>query len=139
MEPAPGGDVVVSASLLDATGAVLSYVLDFGSEVSLNMLDDGVGDDVSAGDGVFTGTIPGQPAGTLVRYRILVSGDTGETRYPRADDTVTYDGTVVVDPAVVTQLPVSELILPGLSKGDVARVRIDALGDQVFSGRIVRI
>ena len=46
----------------------------------------------------------------------------------------------ISDPSsLVTQLPVSELILPGLNKGDVARVRIDALGDQVFSGRIARI
>ena len=44
------------------------------------------------------------------------------------------------DPSLlVTELPVSELILPDLSKGDLARVRIDALGDQVYDGRIVRI
>jgi len=46
----------------------------------------------------------------------------------------------VSDPSsLVTELPVSELILPDLSKGDIARVRIDALGDQVFEGRIIRI
>jgi membrane fusion protein (multidrug efflux system) len=46
----------------------------------------------------------------------------------------------ISDPSsLVTELPVSELILPDLSKGDIARVRIDALGDQVYEGRIVRI
>jgi membrane fusion protein (multidrug efflux system) len=46
----------------------------------------------------------------------------------------------ISDPSsLVTELPVSELILPDLAKGDVARVRIDALGDQVYEGRIVRI
>jgi membrane fusion protein (multidrug efflux system) len=46
----------------------------------------------------------------------------------------------IADPSLlVTELPVSELILPGLAIGDVAQVRIDALGDQVFEGRIVRI
>jgi len=46
----------------------------------------------------------------------------------------------IADPSsLVTQLQVSELILPGLAKDDVARVRIDALGDRVFEGRIVRI
>ena len=46
----------------------------------------------------------------------------------------------VSDPSsLVTELPVSELILPDLSLGDVARVRIDALGDRVFDGRITRI
>jgi membrane fusion protein (multidrug efflux system) len=46
----------------------------------------------------------------------------------------------VSDPSsLVTELPVSELILPGLSKGDTARVRIDALGDRVYEGLITRI
>ena len=46
----------------------------------------------------------------------------------------------ISDPSsLVTELPVSELILPDLAKGDVARVRIDARGDQVYEGRIVRI
>jgi membrane fusion protein (multidrug efflux system) len=44
------------------------------------------------------------------------------------------------DPSsLVTELPVSELILPDLAVGDVARVRIDALGDRVYEGRIIRI
>ena len=46
----------------------------------------------------------------------------------------------ISDPSsLVTELPVSELILPDLSKGDIARVRIDALGERVYDGRIVRI
>lgn len=44
------------------------------------------------------------------------------------------------DPSsLVTELPVSELILPDLAVGDVARVRIDALGSRVHEGRITRI
>jgi len=46
----------------------------------------------------------------------------------------------ISDPSsLVTELPVSELILPRLRVGDRARVRIDALGDQVYDGRITRI
>ncbi len=46
----------------------------------------------------------------------------------------------ISDPSsLVTELPVSELVLPDLAIGDVARVRIDALGDHVFEGRIIRI
>jgi membrane fusion protein (multidrug efflux system) len=46
----------------------------------------------------------------------------------------------IADPSsLLTELPVSELILPGLAIGDVAQVRIDALGDRVFEGRIIRI
>jgi RND family efflux transporter MFP subunit len=44
------------------------------------------------------------------------------------------------DPSsLVTELPVSELILPDLAVGDVARVRIDALGDRIYDGHIIRI
>ena len=46
----------------------------------------------------------------------------------------------IADPSsLITELPVSELILPDLRVGDSARVRIDALGDQVFQGLITRI
>lgn len=46
----------------------------------------------------------------------------------------------IADPSsLVTELQVSELILPGLAVGDAAPVRIDALGDRVFTGRILRI
>jgi membrane fusion protein (multidrug efflux system) len=46
----------------------------------------------------------------------------------------------ISDPSsLVTELPVSELILPHLAVGDVARVRIDALGDRVYEGHITRI
>jgi membrane fusion protein (multidrug efflux system) len=46
----------------------------------------------------------------------------------------------ISDPSsLVTELPVSELILPDLAVGDVARVRIDALGDRVYEARITRI
>jgi membrane fusion protein (multidrug efflux system) len=46
----------------------------------------------------------------------------------------------IADPSsLITELPVSELIRPELRVGDSAAVRIDALGDQVFQGRITRI
>lgn len=46
----------------------------------------------------------------------------------------------ISDPSsLVTDLPVSELILPYLSLGDVAKVRIDALGAQIYQGHITRI
>ena len=46
----------------------------------------------------------------------------------------------VIDPtSLYTKVSVSELMLPRLTKGDAADVKIDALGDQVWSGRIRRI
>lgn len=46
----------------------------------------------------------------------------------------------VIDPnTLYTEVAVSELMLPGLREGDGADVRIDALGDRVWPGRIGRI
>ncbi len=46
----------------------------------------------------------------------------------------------IFDPSsLMTELPVSELILPLLQVGDIAQVRIDALGDSVFQGHITRL
>ena len=70
------------------------------------MLDDGLSGDGAAGDGIYGASIPGQPVDTLVRYRIEALGPTGQMAYPRVDDTVNYDGTVVVDPALTSDLPI---------------------------------
>lgn len=46
----------------------------------------------------------------------------------------------LADPdSLVAEVYASELILPHLSLGDLARLRIDALGDQDFEARILRI
>jgi membrane fusion protein (multidrug efflux system) len=46
----------------------------------------------------------------------------------------------IADPSsLVTELRVSELILPDLRVGDSARVRIDALGGETYTGHITRI
>lgn len=46
----------------------------------------------------------------------------------------------LIDPSsLLTEVAVSELLLPQLSVGDTVSVRIDALGDHDFSGRILRI
>jgi RND family efflux transporter MFP subunit len=46
----------------------------------------------------------------------------------------------IIDPSqLVTDVTVSELVLPELKVGDPASVRIDALGEQLHPGRIVRI
>lgn len=46
----------------------------------------------------------------------------------------------LVDPqSLVTELPVGELLLPHVKKGDTVVVRIDALGNRQFSGVVLRI
>jgi membrane fusion protein (multidrug efflux system) len=46
----------------------------------------------------------------------------------------------LIDPnSLYTKISVSELMLPRLKEGDAAEVRIDALGDRIWTGRIRRI
>jgi hypothetical protein len=66
----PGETILVTAEVLDATSVDFFYLIDFGSEVAGAMLDDGASGDGAAGDGIYGASIPGQPAGTLVRYRM---------------------------------------------------------------------
>jgi hypothetical protein len=72
--PAGGDPVVVTARVQDpdGVGAVnLRYRQDPSSTLtSLSMTDDGTGGDAVAGDGVYSATLPGQTAGTLVAFRI---------------------------------------------------------------------
>jgi len=71
------------------------------------------------------------PIDGLVSARLSEPGNVVE----RHDHVLT-----ISDPSsLVTELPVSELILPRLKTGDTARVRIDALGDRVYQGHVTRI
>ena len=105
--PPPGSPVVITATVEAATSVELYYLVDLGTvEQNLTMLDDGVAPDAAAGDLVYTTQIPAQPDGTMLRYRIVASGPTGQTSHPRdPDDTADYDGTMVRDP-IATNLPV---------------------------------
>ena len=114
----PLDPIVVTATVLDATSVDLTYKIDFGGETTIAMLDDGASNDGAAADGVYGATIPGQPMGALVRYRISTSGATGAIEFPRDDDTVTYDGTVVLDPALTSQLPILHWFIDPLDYQD---------------------
>ncbi len=97
---------VATATVEDASTVDLIYVIAFGSEVSIAMLDDGLNGDGAAGDGVYGATIPSQPISTLIRYRIEASGTTGNMNYPRTDDTQTYTGGYIEDPSVTSSIPI---------------------------------
>lgn len=105
--PAPAQPVVVSARLPIGSTATLFYKVMFGADVPVPLLDDAVSPGDS-GDGVFAATIPGQSAGRLIRYRIAATANNQAFAYPPADDSVQYAGVVVLNPAVVTNLPVVE-------------------------------
>jgi regulation of enolase protein 1 (concanavalin A-like superfamily) len=70
--PAGGQPCVVTARVSDPDAPLavtLRYRVDpAASYASVNMVDNGTGDDAVAGDGIYTGTIPGQAAGSLVAF-----------------------------------------------------------------------
>jgi len=72
--PANQQAVVVSARVSDPDGVAsvraIGRVDGVGTAVNVTLRDDGAGGDVAAGDGVYSGTIPGRAAGTLVAFRI---------------------------------------------------------------------
>jgi membrane fusion protein (multidrug efflux system) len=71
------------------------------------------------------------PFDGVVTERLVEPGDVA----PRHTHLLT-----VIDPnTLYTEVAVSELMLPRLRKGDGVDVRIDALGERVWSGRIGRI
>ncbi len=71
------------------------------------------------------------PFGGLVSERLAEPGDVVAPN--------THVLTITDPSSLVTELSVSELILPDVAVGDPVRVRIDALGDQTFSGKVLRI
>ena len=50
----------------------------------ISMNDEGVGGDSIAGDGIFSATLPGQPAGTLIAFHLVATDRVGATNtFPR--------------------------------------------------------
>ena len=72
--PAAGQPVVLTARVTDPDGltsVLLKYRLDPGpTYTTAAMADDGTGGDAVGGDGVFTATIPGQAAGTMIAFYV---------------------------------------------------------------------
>ncbi|MDW3213798.1 MAG: CotH kinase family protein [Ilumatobacteraceae bacterium] len=137
--PAAGAPIQVTAELKYASGANLRYRLGFGPEIVVPMTVTG---------GVATGTIPGQSAGSLVRYRLTSSkgGRTGS--WPRQGDGSTYRGTTVAR-SVDTELPLFEIFMPDddfetmaadiTLSGDDGYPMVFAYEGQVFDNARIRV
>jgi hypothetical protein len=79
--PAASQAVVVSAAINDPDGlsvVTLRYRVDPSATfTSVPMLDNGTGGDAVAGDGIYSGTIPGQASGALVAFHVQATDGTG--------------------------------------------------------------
>lgn len=145
--PAPNQAVTVTATLPAGATATLDYKVMFDPDVKVAFLDDAASPG-GAGDGVFAATIPGQSAGRLVRWRIDAALGSTTFSLPVAGDTINYQGLVVQDPALQTQLPVLSWfmddsvyndILANHRYDDVSGPAVVAYGDQVIDNVAMRI
>ena len=84
--PTGGEPIVVTARVVDndGVGSVNLFYRSEGSATFLNtpMFDNGSGNDSIAGDGVYTGTIPGASGGTMRAFYITASDGLASTRFP---------------------------------------------------------
>jgi len=85
--PSANEPAVVTACLHDPDGVqntTLHYRIDPAtSYVAATLKDDGTGGDAVAGDGVFSATIPGQPANTIAAFYVTAGDSVGAaTRFP---------------------------------------------------------
>ncbi|NWK56872.1 lamin tail domain-containing protein [Verrucomicrobiaceae bacterium N1E253] len=112
-QPGEADDVLVTAYVQPREAAVASvtlrYRVNYSAELEVAMRDDGLGGDVSAGDGLYTAILPASAAsaGEMLRWTV-VAEDTGglASRMPMQADTSGdsqspgYYGTVVADPSL---------------------------------------
>ena len=136
-EALPGQSFSVSVTIDGANFANLTYKIGFGNDVTIGMTNIG-GDQWQA-------TLPGQDAGSLVRYRI----DSDVATAPFDGDTINYFG-LVVAPADITgnSLPVFHWFVDPDEFDNLINVdfltnnKIDAVvayGDQVIDNATVRV
>lgn len=148
---ATGEPVPIVAEVTGADTVVADVVVDFADPLSVALADDGAGADAVAGDGIWTATIPGQPAGTLVRARVTATSSGGTTPFPDtdpdADDEAHHVGAVIDRPAVDTDLPLIdwyiapddyEVLMTDLPSKDY-RPAVLVVGGVVYDGVRVRL
>ena len=117
-QPLTNEDLVVTARVTaagtDVNSVQLHYRVMYGVEAVTEMNDDGISPDMTAADGVFTGSIPASAydPGEMVRYYVTsIDVNANAARWPLSyddegqDRAPEYFGTVVIDPSVTSELP----------------------------------
>jgi hypothetical protein len=121
-EPRDEEDLVVTAEPRTTFNALSSmtlvYRVMFGAEIAVPMNDNGTNNDLLAGDGIYSGTIPGSASGIgqMVRYSVRANDVFNNfTRQPTFSNSVNapaYFGTVVQNPTLTNALPVLHFFVP---------------------------
>ena len=118
-QPSDSDNLVVTARVQQRQAGIASvkmfYRVDYNAEVMVTMVDNGTGGDATAGDGIYSATIPASASteADMVRWRVEAE-DTGSlvSRMPLVLDTTgnsqspEYYGTVVAQPSADQGLPI---------------------------------
>jgi len=90
----------------------------------LPMVDDGSGADATAGDGIYTASVPSATynPGDMIRWKVTAYDTKGNVSrfplYPYPNDSPEYFGTVVVDSSINSSLPVIEWFVENVSASE---------------------
>jgi hypothetical protein len=146
--PAPGQSVTVTAAITPGATATLTTKVMFGADATRPLLDDAASPG-GAGDGVYGATVPGVPAGQLLRYRIDVVNGSSTASYPAQGDSRRYDGVVATDPEQdAAKYPVLEWFMADADYADLlANHRCDGVDapavvawkGKVFDGALMHV
>ena len=145
---APGAVATVTAKASDATTVTLDYKVNFDTDQTAPMYDDGAHADGPSGDGVYGGEIPSQAAGSLVRYKVAAVGPGGSVVKPGNDESIHYYGYTVANSTVTTSLPVLQWFMEDSQYTDLVTNHVGdeqqfpsviAYGDTVFDNTAVRV
>lgn len=129
--------VYIRESVGSVTDVMLHYRAMFGGETAVAMYDDGAHADGAAGDGVYAATIPAGIAasGQMIRYRVTATDSRGDTSreplFPDPAESPEYAGTIVLNAAIDTQLPLLHWFVQNASAADT---RAGTRGSVFFDG-----
>lgn len=139
--PRPTQTIAVTAHLRGARSAEIAYRVGFGNEELIRAAVDS--------DGRVSAAIPGQVAGTLVRFRLQSGNDGNRGTWPRQGDGSGYAGTVVAGASPSTDLPVVQWFMDQgvytkantdrTLSGDSGYPFVLAIGDEVFDNAVIRM
>ncbi len=125
--PNQGDSIVVTAKMQQTFNPPstlnLNYLVMFGAETNVAMLDDGLHGDGTAGDGIYGAILnSGATNGQMVRWYFRATDEQGLiTRWPPYRETKNspqYFGTVISDPSLTNRLPVLQWFVKSTSGAD---------------------
>lgn len=102
----PSDTPLITVHTTDADSVDLIYKVLFNAEQTIGMHDDGTNGDATAEDNIYSAVIPAQAAGQLVRYKVNAENQHGSAALPGSDDTINYQGYVVQNVGVTSQVPI---------------------------------